>query len=195
MRPRSLMAGGWTGRAPPDLRPGTALGAGDLWLLNSTSGTTGLPKCVMHSQTHWMYFHQLAVEAGDLTADDIWLSALPGPFGFGIWTAHVTPAILGGCTVLVERFSPDEVLSLIERHRGTSLACVSTQLIMLLNAGQHHDIDLTSLRVMFTGGHGVSKEPWPVRLEVMVSLPRTSSGKVAKGELRQLAHGLTGRQA
>jgi acyl-CoA synthetase len=139
----------------PDLRPGTGLGADDLWLLNSTSGTTGLPKCVMHSQNRWMYFHQLAVEAGDLTAGDIWLSALPSPFGFGIWTAHVTPAILGCATVLVERFSPDEVLSLIERHRVTVLACVSTQFIMLLNAGEHREVDLTSLRVMFAGGEAV----------------------------------------
>jgi acyl-CoA synthetase len=139
----------------PDLRPGTGLGADDLWLVNSTSGTTGLPKCVMHSQNRWMYFHQLAVEAGELTADDIWLSALPSPFGFGIWTAHVTPAILGCSTVLVERFSPDEVLSLIDRHRATVLACVSTQFIMLLNAAEHRDLDLSSLRVMFTGGEAV----------------------------------------
>jgi acyl-CoA synthetase len=143
------------GSDAPDLRPGTGVGADDLWLLNSTSGTTGLPKCVMHAQNRWMYFHQLAVEAGDLTADDIWLSALPSPFGFGIWTAHVTPAILGCATVLVERFSPDEVLSLIERHRVTVLACVSTQFIMLLNAGEHRDSDLTSLRVMFAGGEAV----------------------------------------
>jgi acyl-CoA synthetase len=138
-----------------DLRPETGLGADDLWLLNSTSGTTGLPKCVMHSQNRWMYYHRLAVEAGELTATDIWLSALPGPFGFGIWTAHVTPTILGCPTVLVERFSANDVLSLIERHRVTVLACVSTQFIMLLNAGESRDVDLSSLRVMFTGGEAV----------------------------------------
>jgi acyl-CoA synthetase len=143
----------WPGA--PGLRPGTGVGADDLWLVNSTSGTTGLPKCVMHSQNRWMYFHQLAVEAGELTADDTWLSALPSPFGFGIWTAHVTPAILGCATVLVERFSPDEVLSLIERHRVTVLACVSTQLIMLLGAAERRDAGLASLRVMFAGGEAV----------------------------------------
>ncbi len=73
------------------------LGADDLFLVNSTSGTTGLPKCVMHNQNRWMYFHQLAAAAGRFTRDDVFFSALPAPFGFGIWTAHVTPAVLG-CT-------------------------------------------------------------------------------------------------
>jgi acyl-CoA synthetase len=139
----------------PGPRPGPGLGADDLWLVNSTSGTTGLPKCVMHSQNRWMYFHSLAVEAGALTADDTWLSALPSPFGFGLWTAHVTPAILGCPTVLAERFSPDEVLDLIERHRVTVLACVSTQLIMLLSAAGRRAVELGSLRVVFTGGEAV----------------------------------------
>jgi acyl-CoA synthetase len=142
---------------PPPDAPGPAAGRGadDLWLINSTSGTTGLPKCVLHAQNRWMYFHRLAAEAGELTAGDTWLSALPSPFGFGIWTAHVTPAILGCPVVLAEQFSPAEVLSLIERHRVTVLACVTTQFIMLLNAAGHRDADLTSLRVMFTGGEAV----------------------------------------
>jgi acyl-CoA synthetase len=140
---------------PDSPGPGPGRGADDLWLVNSTSGTTGLPKCVMHSQNRWMYFHQLAVEAGELSAGDTWLSALPSPFGFGIWTAHVTPAILGCPVVLAEQFDPAEVLSLIERHRVTVLACVTTQFIMLLNAAGHRDADLTSLRVMFSGGEAV----------------------------------------
>ena len=72
-----------------------AFGADDLFLVNSTSGTTGLPKCVVHNQNRWMFFHQLAADAGDLTTDDVFFSALPAPFGFGLWTSHVTPAVLG----------------------------------------------------------------------------------------------------
>jgi acyl-CoA synthetase len=132
----------------------------DLWLLNSTSGTTGLPKCVMHDQARWLAFHELAVEAGALTPSDVFMSVLPAPFGFGIWTGHVTPTVLGAPCVLMARFDADECLALIERERVSVLAAVSTQFVMLLNAmllndGTLAERDLSSLRVLFTGGEMV----------------------------------------
>jgi acyl-CoA synthetase len=140
--------------APPP-PPGRRLGPDDLFLVNSTSGTTGLPKCVRHTQNRWVYFHHKAVEHARLTADDVILGAVPMPFGFGLWTTHSTPILLGTTTVLVERFVADEVLELIERHRVTVIACVSTQFVMLLNSPRLHGADLSSLRVMFTGGEAV----------------------------------------
>ncbi len=132
-----------------------AIGPDDLWLLNSTSGTTGLPKCVMHHQRRWFAFHDLAEPAGGLSPDDVFMSVLPAPFGFGIWTAHFTPTLLGAPTVVMPRFDPDLCLELIDRERVTVLAAVSTQFVMLLNAATMPDRDLTSLRVMFTGGEMV----------------------------------------
>ena len=141
-----------SGPRPPT---GRAIGADDLWLLNSTSGTTGLPKCVMHHQRRWFAFHELAVDAGALAPDDVFMSVLPAPFGFGIWTAHVTPTLLGAPTVVMPRFDADECLALIEQERVSVLAAVSTQFVMLLEAPSADDRDLSSLRVMFTGGEMV----------------------------------------
>jgi len=130
----------------------------ELFLLNSTSGTTGLPKCVMHTQNRWFYFHQLAAQAGGFGADEVFFGALPAPFGFGLWTAHFTPTALGAPTVLMDRFDAHEALDLIERERVTVLCCVSTQFIMLLNAQAERPRDLSSLRAMFTGGEAVPFE-------------------------------------
>jgi acyl-CoA synthetase len=69
--------------------------ADDVFLLNSTSGTTGMPKCVTHDQARWIHFHALAAEAARFTPDDVFLSVIPAPFGFGLWTAHFTPTLLG----------------------------------------------------------------------------------------------------
>jgi acyl-CoA synthetase len=129
--------------------------ADDLFLVNSTSGTTGMPKCVMHHQNRWMYFHRKAVEHGALTSDDVFCAAVPTPFGFGLWTSHVTPLVLGATAVTFERFDAAEVLALIERERVTALCCVSTQFIMLLGESAADERDLHSLRVMFTGGEPV----------------------------------------
>ncbi len=127
----------------------------DLWLVNSTSGTTGLPKCVRHDQQRWFAFHDLAVAAGALGPDDVFMSVLPAPFGFGIWTAHVTPTLLGAPTVLTPRFDPDAALAAMARERVTVLAAVSTQFVMLLNAPTLDAHDLSHLRVLFTGGEMV----------------------------------------
>ncbi len=134
------------------------LGAEDLFLLNSTSGTTGLPKCVTHHQARWFHFHELAVESGELTPADVFMSVLPAPFGFGLWTAHFTPTALGAPCVLLERFSPEATLAAIERHRVSVLAAVSTQFIMLLNSPALERSDLSSLRALYTGGEAVPYE-------------------------------------
>jgi acyl-CoA synthetase len=136
---------------PPDER---ALGADDLWMLNSTSGTTGLPKCVMHAQRRWFEFHKLAVDAAELDSDDIFASALPAPFGFGLWTAHFTPGILGAPCVVFAHFTADAVITAIERYGVTVLAAVSTQFMMMLGSPALERA-CASLRVLFTGGEMV----------------------------------------
>jgi acyl-CoA synthetase len=145
-----------TSPRPDGLSGLSPLGPDDVFLVNSTSGTTGLPKCVVHSQNRWHYFHQKAVANGELRADDVFISVLPMPFGFGIWTAHTTPIYLGATTIRLERFDAASTAAAIERHRATVLCCVSTQLAMILASPASRDHDLTSLRVAFTGG-----EPLP----------------------------------
>ena len=132
------------------------VGPDDVFLINSTSGTTGLPKCVVHTQNRWHYFHQKAVANGELSGDDVFLPVIPTPFGFGIWTSHTTPIHLGATAVRIERFDPAATCAAIERHQATVLCCVSTQLAMILADPASRDYDLSSLRVVFTGG-----EPLP----------------------------------
>ena len=142
----------------PDLSGRASIGPSELFLLNSTSGTTGLPKCVMQTQNRWVYFHRKAVEFGQLTPEDVFMSVVPGPFGFGLWTSHFTPTLLGAPCIVMERFSAERMLELIEVERVTVLACVSTQFIMALNSPDLEKRDVSSLRVMFTGGEAIPYE-------------------------------------
>ena len=135
------------------------LGADDVFLINSTSGTTGLPKCVVHTQNRWHYFHQKAVANGLLTSEDIFLPVIPMPFGFGIWTSHTTPIYLGATSVLLERFTTTAACEAIARHKATVLCCVSTQLTMLMADPACRDYDLRSLRVVFAGGEALPYRP------------------------------------
>ena len=144
--------------APDEQWRDRKLGADELWLVNSTSGTTGLPKCVMHHQNRWYYFHQIAQDVGGLRNDDILMAAVPAPFGFGQWTSHFTPTLLGAPAVVMERFDASQALALIERERVSVLCAVSTQFILMLNAPDIDRYDLTSLRVLFTGGELIPYE-------------------------------------
>ena len=112
----------------------------------------------MHHQRRWFAFHEHAVAAADLSSDDVFMSALPAPFGFGVWTAHVTPTLLGVPCVVSSRFDAEACLALIARERVTVLAAVSTQFIMLLNSPGLDRHDLSSLRVLFTGGEMVPEQ-------------------------------------
>ena len=139
--------------------PDAQLGPDDVFLINSTSGTTGLPKCVVHTQNRWYYFHQHAVANGLLTSDDVFLPVIPTPFGFGLWTTHITPIHLGVTSVLLDRFSVAAACAAIEQHKVTVLCCVSTQLTMIMADPVARDYDLSSLRVVFTGGEALPYRP------------------------------------
>ncbi len=145
----------WSAGETPDHPPFPPGDPDALFLINSTSGTTGMPKCVMHTQNRWFYFHQLAAEAGRFGEDEVFLGAVPMPFGFGLWTSHFSPTILGCPTVVLPKFDAGTALDMIERERVTVLCCVSTQFIMLLNEQAERPRDLSSLRAMFTGGEAV----------------------------------------
>jgi acyl-CoA synthetase len=150
---------------------GRALGPNDLALVNSTSGTTGLPKCVMQTQNRWKYFHKLAADAGELTEDDVFLVLIPAPYGFGLWTAHFTPTLLGAPTIVQRSFDVESAFELVERYRATVLCCVSTQFVMMLNSPAFDRYELGSLRVMFTGGERVPttrSAEWEKRTESLV---------------------------
>ena len=134
------------------------LGPDDVFLLNSTSGTTGLPKCVTQIQNRWWYFHLKAQSFGRLTPDDVFMSVVPAPFGFGLWTAHFTPTYLGAPCLVMGHFNPEGMIRLIERERVTVLSAVSTQFIMMLNSPELDDHDVSSLRILFTGGEAIPEQ-------------------------------------
>ena len=131
------------------------IGPNDLYLLNSTSGTTGLPKMVMQFQNRWFAYHRMTIDAGELSDADVFMCLIPAPYGFAQWTGKFTPTILGAKNVLMAHFGAEECLAEIERHRVSVLMCVSTQFIMLVNSPDFRRRDLGSLRVMFTGGEAV----------------------------------------
>ncbi|MEX3929460.1 class I adenylate-forming enzyme family protein [Paraburkholderia sp. BR10936] len=88
-------------------------------LLLSTTGTTGKPKLVTHTQRTVCAITQ-ACQAVALRPYDVTLIATPMMHGGGLATVLATLTAHGIC-VLLDRFEPAAALDLIERHRCTLL--------------------------------------------------------------------------
>lgn len=134
------------------------LGPDDLFLINSTSGTTGMPKCVMHTQNSKLYMARQARQVAQLGDGEVVVGLAPMPFGFGLFSTHFVATLLGAPAVVTDRFTAEAALELIERERATVLFCVSTQFKMMLQAPDMASRDLSALRVMFTGGEMIPYE-------------------------------------
>ena len=137
---------------------GRGLTANETCLFNTTSGTTGLPKIVIHDQLRWFHFHRFAAEVGHFREDDVFMSALPAPFGFGLWTQHFSPTLVGAPTVLQRRFDAAAAIEAMRRHQVTVLGAVSTQFILMLESGGFDQASGLALRNLFTGGEAVPEK-------------------------------------
>ncbi|MGW5382384.1 class I adenylate-forming enzyme family protein [Nocardia sp. NPDC003963] len=138
-------------------RPGRTQGftVDDVCLLNSTSGTTGRPKLVMQTQRRWSTFAAIACRNAAMHTREIVAAFVPAPFGFGLWTSHFLPALLGRPALVMQRFDPAVAIDLMAEHGATVLACVSTQFRMMLQTPDRALARAGALRVMFTGGEAV----------------------------------------
>ena len=133
--------------------------ADDLAVVLFTSGTESYPKGVMLTHnTVYAAIRPFADVLG-LTADDVMLMPAPVAHATGFHHGVVTPFLLGGTSVLLDRFSPDKALSLIERERCTyTMGAAPIIHDMFCQMGQQR-YDLASLRFFLCGG---APAPWHI---------------------------------
>ncbi len=123
-----------------------------------TGGTTGLPKAaqVSHRMIAW---NTLNTIIHDLHHDDTYLNVFPLFHTGGLFVYTLPQVILGGVTILLRQFDPQQVLALIEQEEVTVFAGVPAMYQMLTQAPNWKTADLASLRFCTSGG-----APLPVPL-------------------------------
>jgi fatty-acyl-CoA synthase len=137
--------------------PAVEVCADDIASICFTSGTTGSPKGVL-----MRHGAQLAFAQAETRLEPI----LPGARHLFVRPMSVAPGhrlaawhgLGGGTTVLVPRFAAPEFFRLVEHERITNVLLAPTTLRMLLDEGNSHGHDLSSLRTIVYGGAPMSSE-------------------------------------
>ncbi|GAK10264.1 LOW QUALITY PROTEIN: acetyl-coenzyme A synthetase [Geomicrobium sp. JCM 19038] len=130
-------------------------------ILHYTSGSTGMPKGVLHVHGAMLQHYQTAKWVLDLKEDDVyWCTADPGwvtgtSYGiFGPWLNGVTNVVRGG------RFSQEDWYSTIQKYNVTVWYSAPTAFRMLMSAGEDviKQYDLSSLRHVLSVGEPLNAE-------------------------------------
>lgn len=142
---------GWPLRAAASGRTGGV----DRWrggvVIAMTSGSTGRPKCVVQSESALRYAGRSTIEAVGLEPGDPVGTLVPlssvAAFCFGLYL----PTMLGAPMVCLDKWSPEEAVSLLRERRVAWTMMVPTMALQLsLVAGSEGA--LSSMRAMTVGG-------------------------------------------
>jgi acyl-CoA synthetase (AMP-forming)/AMP-acid ligase II len=135
---------------PPTLEPAT-VAEGDLFNIMFTSGTTGVPKGIMHTHFVRSMYATLMGQAFRLTPESRVLHSGAIVFN-GAFVTMMPCFFLGATYVLLRQFHPEETIDWIERERITHVMLVPAQIVAILGARGFDARRLASLECIVSLG-------------------------------------------
>ncbi len=128
-------------------------------ILQLSGGTTGVPKLIPRTNNDYVYNTKAAVAVNDVHFDDALLVVLPIAHNFPLACPGISGFFWKGArAVLNESARAEDLFPIIERERITHLELVPALLIRYINAPSIGDFDLSSVRVINTGGQKLQPE-------------------------------------
>jgi cyclohexanecarboxylate-CoA ligase len=121
-----------------------------------TSGSSGLPKGVLHTQATLAYKAATMGAAHGLTADDCVLMPAPCAHISGLLNGITLPGAVPFRSVFMARWDPDVALDLIEHEQVTFMVGPPTFFRGLMDAEAFRPERTRSLRLISSGGAAVS---------------------------------------
>jgi 2,3-dihydroxybenzoate-AMP ligase len=141
----------------------------DPCIFQLSGGTTGIPKLIPRTHNDYAYNSKAAAPVCAVTKDSVLVLALPIAHNLPLACPGIQGYFLqGGKVVLSPITRPAEIFSLIEKHKATHLKVVPALLIRLINDPSLPSFDLSSLRLIQSGGQRMQPE---VRLKAHQLIP------------------------
>lgn len=131
-------------------------------LVLPTTGTTGFPKFVENPICSFVCREKACVENLKITSDDV-IAGLTPSGGGSNGRVYVGAPIAAARIVMLEHFSPQEALELMEKERVTIAPLVPAQAAMIINHPGFKNYDISSLRLIMSMGAPL---PFDVAVEV-----------------------------
>lgn len=122
-----------------------------------SSGTTGVPKGIIHSHANRLNMSQISNGMMNIGGDSVVIHAI-GLYSHLSWVSLLDTLYNGGCFLLMETFDPAVMLKLIEKYRGTNLIMVPIMFQILLEHPEFGKSDIGSLRTVLSAGSPLFKD-------------------------------------
>jgi len=124
-----------------------------------SGGTTGIPKIIPRTHNDYIFNSVGCSAANDMRESDCLLVCLPIGHNFPLASPGIQGMFIrGGRVVLADSPRASAVFPLIENEHVTHLELVPAILIRLLHDELLHNYDLSSLRIINTGGQRLQPE-------------------------------------
>jgi fatty-acyl-CoA synthase len=140
----------------PDSEPNCRVTADQLSALVYTSGTTGRAKGVRHSHANDVAIAMNCVMEYSLTHGDRALHIAPLYHVGGMQAFFLPHMLVGGTNVIEGRYDALLTLQTIQEERITTLFAVPTQIQEMLFHPKFNEFNVSSLRMITTGGTPIS---------------------------------------
>src|SRR4051794_12173901 len=136
--------------------PGAIAREDDEAVVLFTSGSSGAPKGVIHTQRGLAYKAQLMASVHGLRTDDAVLMPAPLAHVSGLLNGVLLPAFVPMKVVLMARWDPEEALRIIEDEHITFMIGPPTFFVSLMGTPGFTSERVASLRLVSSGGAGVT---------------------------------------
>jgi len=141
----------------------------DPCIFQLSGGTTGIPKLIPRTNNDYAYNSKVAASVCEVDADAVLLLVLPIAHNLPLACPGIQGFMFNGAKVVVHSNTrPAEMFALIQKHRVTHLKVVPALLIRLINDPAAGNYDLSSLRVIQSGGQRMQPE---VRAKTRALIP------------------------